>query len=234
MQRWWWSKGERRGSVSLKPPEKASASSTSIVGSSSISVPTPSLEYEGRIPPPPTHTKWWDTQRHILTTGLGGASMFCFMSVFTRLKVERTREMKEALHDFVDEVHGRPYKLNPLELWRALRTSNDRDNISSIFCSQLVAAAFQRMGLLSTKLSSNNYLPVDFADKHLRLLKGRLEQVMVIAIPPRRRWSSKNQHTATAATPLSSSSPPPPSSADNNNNHHHDNDNNNSHHNSLY
>lgn len=55
-----------------------------------------------------------------------------------RLHTERTAEMKDALHDFIAEVEGRPYKTNPLELFRALRDSNENDNLDTIFCSQLV------------------------------------------------------------------------------------------------
>ncbi len=35
---------------------------------------------------------------------------------------------------------------------------------NSFFCSQLIAEAYQRMGLLSRELPSNAYLPVDFVD----------------------------------------------------------------------
>jgi hypothetical protein len=58
-----------------------------------------------------------------------------------RLRIERTEEMEAALHEFVAEVDGRPYKTNPLELLRALRDSNECDNLDTIFCSQLVLVA---------------------------------------------------------------------------------------------
>jgi hypothetical protein len=58
-----------------------------------------------------------------------------------RLRTERTEEMEAALHEFVAEVDGRPYKTNPLELLRALRDSNECDNLDTIFCSQLVLVA---------------------------------------------------------------------------------------------
>lgn len=104
--------------------------------------------------------------------------------MISRLKVKRTKDMKNALATFIEEVKGRPYKMNILELWRALRTSNSRDNLNTIFCSQLVAAAYQRMGLLSEETASNNYLPVDFA-RACPLLKGTLEPIMLV--PQRRR-----------------------------------------------
>ena len=50
-----------------------------------------------------------------------------------------------------------------MEMARAAYGSNETDNLSSLFCSQLIAAAYQRMKLLSDVDPSNNFLPVDFA-----------------------------------------------------------------------
>jgi hypothetical protein len=49
----------------------------------------------------------------------------------------------EALYEFIEQVKGRPYKKNPFQLIKALAKFNAHDNQGSIFCSQLVAAAYQ-------------------------------------------------------------------------------------------
>lgn len=127
-----------------------------------------------------------------------------------RLQVERTDEMMEALYQFIEMVKGRPYKKNPVELLKALAKVNATDNLGSLFCSQLVAAAYQVppfsssspqmhgltllplhpfffllvmkvMGLLSMDEPSNNYLPGDLAsNSRVKLLKGTLGELMLV------------------------------------------------------
>jgi hypothetical protein len=67
----------------------------------------------------------------------------------------RTPEMNTILFAFVEEVLGRPYKqlANIMEFVRALRQANQTENLQSIFCSELVAAAYKRIGLLSEDVS---------------------------------------------------------------------------------
>jgi hypothetical protein len=79
-----------------------------------------------------------------------------------RLQCQRTPAMLEALAEFVAEVRGRPYKQDYMQLVRAAYGNNKKDDTSSFFCSQLIAAAYQRMGLLSDEKLSNDYLPSDF------------------------------------------------------------------------
>lgn len=135
-----------------------------------------------------------------------------------RLQVERTEEMMEALHQFIEMVKGRPYKKNPVELIKALAKVNATDNLGSIFCSQLVAAAYQVhslfrrvlnaaivvhdgcgcdrqvMGLLSMDEPSNNYLPGDLAsNSRVKLLKGALGELMLI---PRLKPTKKGKRTS--------------------------------------
>ena len=98
-----------------------------------------------------------------------------------KLHTNRTKEMLKALEDFVEEVAGRPYKTNVMEIGRALLGgSNTQDNLENIFCSQLVAAAYQRMGLLDSKVSTNNFLPSDIASKKFELEIGKLKPVMMV------------------------------------------------------
>ncbi len=76
------------------------------------------------------------------------------------------------------EVSGRPYEASEMELIRAAYDGpfgRNKEDLSSLFCSELVAEAYQRMGLLSGKKASNEYTPADFSQKKkLALLRGSL------------------------------------------------------------
>jgi len=84
-----------------------------------------------------------------------------------RLRVERTEEMKTTLLDFYYEAAGRPYEKNRLEMLRSVYDGplgkNHQPGTDSFFCSELVAEAYQRMGLLPNFPPSNEYTPRDFS-----------------------------------------------------------------------
>lgn len=95
------------------------------------------------------------------------------------LRVHRRSEMLSAFHAFREEVTGRPYEQDRWELFKAPYDgpfgANREESLSSVFCSELVAAAYQRMGLLPPDPPSNEYIPADFASEAgLTLLKGTL------------------------------------------------------------
>jgi len=98
-----------------------------------------------------------------------------------RLSVKRTATMNNALMRLRQEVKGRPYEESKVELVKAAYDGwwgENTENLSSLFCSELVAEAYQRMGLLSNSksaLPSNEFTPKDFsaaADPALKLLKN--------------------------------------------------------------
>jgi hypothetical protein len=100
-----------------------------------------------------------------------------------RLTLHRTPEMKKALSDFIEEVDGRPYKQNWMDLMKAWKGTHTSEDLSSIFCSELMAAAYKRMGLLDNSIPSNNYLPADFAlpnNPKVKLAKGKLEKIRMV------------------------------------------------------
>ncbi|NQV35406.1 MAG: hypothetical protein HQ515_22120 [Phycisphaeraceae bacterium] len=94
------------------------------------------------------------------------------------LDIERTPEMLKKLSLLRAEVKGRQYEKHKIELFKAAYDGPfgaNREDLSSLFCSEMVAEAYQRMGLLSEKKASNEYTPRDFCDKakvKLKLLKG--------------------------------------------------------------
>ncbi|MBC8870942.1 MAG: hypothetical protein H8E44_16075 [Planctomycetes bacterium] len=109
-----------------------------------------------------------------------------------RLSVKRTAAMNNALMRLRQEVKGRPYETSKVELVKAAYDGwwgENTENLSSLFCSELVAEAYQRMGLLSNSksaLPSNEFTPKDFsaaADPALKLLKNaRLGKEVSVAI----------------------------------------------------
>ena len=90
-------------------------------------------------------------------------------------------DMEEKLADLDAlrmELRGRPYEQNYAELFKSaynfLGSANEED-LSSIFCSELVAEAYQRLGLLENKKPSNEYVPADFSSsRELQFLNGKL------------------------------------------------------------
>ena len=94
------------------------------------------------------------------------------------LNVERRPEMLESLNRLRRELKQRPFETDVLELiksaWEGPLGQNETD-LSSLFCSELVAEAYQCMGLLSKRKPSNEYTPRDFSEKgRLELLRGSL------------------------------------------------------------
>ena len=82
-----------------------------------------------------------------------------------KLNVERTDDMRNTISDFRREVHGRPYEERKMELLKSAYDffggANEED-LSSLFCSELVAELYQRIGLLDEDKPSNEYIPKDF------------------------------------------------------------------------
>lgn len=95
------------------------------------------------------------------------------------LEVERTPEMLKKLAELREDVSGRDYEAHITELMKAYYDGplgNNTEELSTIFCSELVAEAYQCMGLLAEPpqgMPSNEYTPIDFA-RGLPLLKGSL------------------------------------------------------------
>ncbi len=90
-----------------------------------------------------------------------------------------TPEMEQAFAQRRAELRGRPYELEKLELLEAAVDSWFRalkeERLNSLFCSELVAEAYQAMGLLPEPpdgLPSCEYTPRDFARRSVKLLRG--------------------------------------------------------------
>ena len=105
----------------------------------------------------------------------------------TGVSDEQREEMYKKLLQFRKTVQGRPYEKSKINLILAAFDfserfltflNNEEEDLSSLFCSELVAEAYQRMGVLDSKKSSSEYTPDDFSsarDDMLTLKCGRFE-----------------------------------------------------------
>ncbi|MBA1147110.1 hypothetical protein H0Z60_08545 [Ectothiorhodospiraceae bacterium WFHF3C12] len=88
-------------------------------------------------------------------------------------------DMVKALAQRRKELSRRPYERNEIELlraaWDRVGGTSGGEDLSSVFCSELVAEAYQAVGLLEEYpkgLPSNEYTPIDFSDQRGLKLKG--------------------------------------------------------------
>ena len=111
---------------------------------------------------------------------------------------EQREKMTASLLKFKMELGERPYEESKLELIRSALDfhedfltflKNEEEDLSSLFCSELVAAAYQRMGLLEGDATvekyktSNEYTPDDFTssrDDELCLKYGQLSKEIYV------------------------------------------------------
>ena len=111
---------------------------------------------------------------------------------------EQREKMTANLLKFKMELGERPYEESKLELIRSALDfhedfltflKNEEEDLSSLFCSELVAAAYQRMGLLEGDATvekyktSNEYTPDDFTssrDDELCLKYGQLSKEIYV------------------------------------------------------
>ncbi len=102
------------------------------------------------------------------------------------LNAYKTNHMINALIKLRREVAGRPYEENKLELFRSIYSSfPGAEDLSSLFCSEAVAEAYQRMGFLKEPpigLPSNKYNPARLVDFSLELETGFLSTVIDMTV----------------------------------------------------
>lgn len=88
---------------------------------------------------------------------------------FRRLRKPLTREQHSTLDAAIVEMRDRPYERNKGQLFNSAVDvgpccfANTREDMSSLFCSELQAALFMRIGLLGPSPVSSEYAPSDFS-----------------------------------------------------------------------
>lgn len=80
------------------------------------------------------------------------------------------------------EVQGRQFETNIKEMFLSLfKNIKVRENLTTLFCSELIAQAYMELSLLPDNLPSNKYTPVFFSSKNKsRLLRGFLGKEIMI------------------------------------------------------
>ena len=95
-------------------------------------------------------------------------------------------EQEKILADLRKEVNNAPYEKNWLSLAKSALDKtfvgkNKKKDLSSLFCSELVAEAYMRLGLIEDNQVSSEYTPADFSEKEdIKLLKGVLGPEVII------------------------------------------------------
>jgi chorismate mutase len=94
------------------------------------------------------------------------------------IKIDDDSKEMQTLMKLREELKDKPFEQNKFELIRAAidkfgSICKNKEDLSSVFCAELVAEAYQCMGLLDESEPSNEYVPKDFSEEgSLKLLKG--------------------------------------------------------------
>lgn len=85
----------------------------------------------------------------------GDIGIRCLKNKLTKHQLQRVSQLR---HEF----KGRPYEQNKIELILAALPGHIDEDLSSLFCSELIAEVLQEIILLSDGRPSNDYNPGDF------------------------------------------------------------------------
>lgn len=99
--------------------------------------------------------------------------------VYRPLEHERSEEMLHTLEEFIQEVRGKKFKLSASKLLGKHRESASEEGY---FCSELLATAFKRCGLLAQDMAASRYWPGHFStEKKIELVgEARLGEELLI------------------------------------------------------
>ncbi len=135
-----------------------------------------------------TGTRHRGAQLHRLEHAVGvWAHRYGQQAWFRQLDIEPTTAMENAVLATVDEYSGRAFPRMPSLVSRWLRGRFRRPvSLEDIYCAELVAVCYQRMGLLSSERPPNWYDPGRFwSGDHLDLQGATLSpEVEVTEIDP--------------------------------------------------
>ena len=84
----------------------------------------------------------------------------------------RSPDLISKLDAFIDENTGKSYEADFFQLAMSAFRGNSEEDLESLFCSELVAAAYQNVGLLAKDQLSNNFAPKDLSHLDSTLLRG--------------------------------------------------------------
>ena len=101
------------------------------------------------------------------------------------LDVERNLRFLEIVMEFRKEMKGKLYEQSIWQLMGAALPWRNKRDLTSVFCSEMVAELDIRLGILPSSPPSNEYHPNDYGlgryvDRHM--LKGRLGRPIFIKV----------------------------------------------------
>jgi len=88
--------------------------------------------------------------------------------------------MTDKLRTFANQNANKPYERNILEIALGFFNANRKEDNSSFFCSQLVAACWKKVGILSADKISSNYFPSSFGKRNVPLEQGAMLSNIII------------------------------------------------------
>jgi hypothetical protein len=153
-----------------------------------------------------THSMHGGAQLGLLDADLKlmGIPKFGDVPFVRRLQVERGPDFETLALQAVADIDGRPFPSNPemLENW-LLGLLHIATSDRTLFCAQLVAATFVRMGLLPLDPPVNFYDPKDFSTEYDRLpwLKGATLGPQLLVIQPPQAAAGAQAAQATPGSP---------------------------------
>jgi hypothetical protein len=100
------------------------------------------------------------------------------------LDVERSPAFIRKVQAIVAAHHGKNYEESVATLIRANFKANHEESLDSLFCSELVAAAYQEFAVIGRDVISSNFSPKDFANEHFPTLRGRLDEIKRYTLRP--------------------------------------------------
>jgi hypothetical protein len=86
---------------------------------------------------------------------------------YRHLEVEFSDVILKSLESFVEGVQGMKYHLSAMKL-----LTKPNDDTEGYFCSQLVAAAYKTLGLITSEAPSSGFWPGDFSSERSLELQG--------------------------------------------------------------
>ncbi|CAG9315016.1 unnamed protein product [Blepharisma stoltei] len=97
--------------------------------------------------------------------------------VYRKLSVENPEKVHDKIAEFCDEVVGKKFRFKLTKR----RKKNNGQGQEGFFCSELVAAAYQRIGIMKSDVIPSYFWPSYFADdKKLPLIDCALSQEFII------------------------------------------------------
>lgn len=107
---------------------------------------------------------------------------------YRKMDVERTPELNQQVLELNKQYHG----IEDPSFWQMVwdvilgRIFRKSVPLDKFFCSEFVAEMYLKLGFINDKKPINAYMPSDFSDKrsdrHLHLLKGKLEDEIFVDI----------------------------------------------------